>query len=51
MPKKVEEEIKASLRKAHPEWSEEKVTEVTYATMNKRGMLRGKGRGTRHKSE
>lgn len=48
MPEEAEEGIQASLRKAHPDWSEEKIEDVTFATMNKKGMLRGKGGRKKH---
>ena len=40
MPKELERKIRASVKKAHPEYSEARVNREVYATMNKRGLLR-----------
>ena len=42
MPIKVEEEIKRSVRKAHPNYSEDRVTNETMRIMNKEHLLRRK---------
>ena len=42
MPKELERKIRASVRKAHPEYSEARVNREVYATMNKRGLLHKK---------
>jgi hypothetical protein len=42
MPERVEEEIRASVRKAHPDYSPERVDQEVYAIMNKQGLLKRK---------
>lgn len=42
MPKEVEENIRASLRAAHPDWDEKTLNDKTFATMNKQGLLNNK---------
>ncbi len=43
MPKHVEEEIRASVERAHPDYDKERVDQEVYATMNKHGLLHKKG--------
>jgi hypothetical protein len=42
MPKEIEDNIRKSVEKAHPEYSKERVDNEVYATMNKKGLLKGR---------
>ena len=42
MPAEIERKIRASVKKAHPEYSKERVDREVYSTMNKRGLLHKK---------
>lgn len=50
MPEYIENKIRESVKKAHPDYDEERVNQEVYATMNSRGLLRrsAKGRRKRH---
>ena len=50
MPKRVEEDIRASVEAAHPDYDKERVDQEVFAVMNKQGLLRHgkKGRRNRH---
>jgi len=53
MPRELEEKIRASVKAAHPEYSEERVNQEVYATMNKlkkRRIGSRRQRGTKHAS-
>lgn len=43
MPKAVEEEIRESVRRAHPDYDEKRVNDEVFAVMNKQGLLHKKG--------
>lgn len=48
MPKAVERKIRKSIRHAHPDYSEKRLTSELYAIMNKQGLLnnsRARARG------
>lgn len=49
VPKEVEQKIRESVEKAHPDYDKERVDQEVYATMNKQGLLHHK-KGRRHKS-
>lgn len=41
MPAKIEADIKSSVRKAHPGYSDKQVTSEAFAVMNKEGLVHG----------
>jgi hypothetical protein len=52
MPKAVEEDIRASVKAAHPDYDEERVNQEVYSVMNKQGLLNNRKRhGRRNKKE
>lgn len=49
MPKDVENRIRESVEKAHPDYDKERVDREVFATMNKHGLLhKGSKRRKRH---
>ena len=45
MPEKIEHQILKSLIKAHPDWTDDKLKDVMYATMMKKGLMKKKHKG------
>lgn len=51
MPREVEEQIRKSVEKAHPDYDKKRVDQEVYATMQKHGLLRHGKKGRRSRGK